>query len=84
MALTKQHMTTPESPSVLLMSIMGVNYTRYSIQKSLLCIAIITIKQKLFFIYTNSATLNNAVKLNTLKTEEGITHKTAVIDFKFN
>ena len=46
-----------------------------SIQKTLLSITIITIKQKFFFARTSSATLNNVVKLNTLKTGGSITHK---------
>ena len=47
-----------------------------SIQKTLLSVAIITIKRIFFFFsHPSSATLNNAVKLNTLKPEGGMTHK---------
>ena len=45
------------------------------IQNTLLSIAIITSKWKFFFVHTSSATLNNVVNLNTLKTEGSITHK---------
>ena len=46
-----------------------------SIQKTLLSVAIVTIKRIFFFSHPSSATLNNAVKLNTLKPEGGMTHK---------
>ena len=48
--------------------------TQIQIQKTLLSVTIITIRWTFFFAHTSSATFNNAVKLNTLKTG-GITHK---------
>ena len=47
-----------------------------SVQNTLLSVAIVTIKRKFFFTHTSSATLTiSLIKLNTLKTEAGITHK---------
>ena len=47
-----------------------------SVQNTLLSVAIITIKWTFFFTHTSSATLTiSSIKLNTLKTEAGITYK---------
>ena len=47
-----------------------------SVQNTLLSVAIVTIKRKFFFTHTSSATLTiSLIKLNTLKTEAGITHR---------
>ena len=55
------------------------NLTRHSnsnsIQNTVWSVAITTIKRKFVFDHTSFATLSNVVKLNTLKTEGGITHK---------